>query len=378
MYDIKSYQELKEYNDHLKSLGLPAVGITKVQASSDEIYLDNSSSPVSLYESLYDYTNLQSFYFTNLKSLARLNFPYYYTILNPVDAAAQLRDQLSSFILYGVANKINAGGMELTLSGDKWVLLSCSMNQKVIYIPAFVDIIDNSAFMKKSELEKIVILGETVSVGDNSFAVCYNLREFVCENGINAIGTASFKDCLSLKSIKLGNTLTEITEGAFQGCSSLNNIIIPEGVTEIKEYAFEGCRKLKDIQFPSTLESIEGHAFTGCTNLSEIDLSATKVTKFAPFVFSRVNFKKIIFPDDIGSTEFEIGANALAISDKTTKREFENAPRYMSLDVTYSTSRYSRNRDVRHYDMKVDSVRFCSDANIAKVKLRPQRRQRDV
>ena len=99
---------------------------------------------------------------------------------------------------------------------------------------------------------------------------------------------------------------------------------------------------------------------------------------FAPFVFSRVNFKKIIFPDDIGSTEFEIGANALAISDKTTKREFENAPRYMSLDVTYSTSRYSRNRDVRHYDMKVDSVRFCSDANIAKVKLRPQRRQRDV
>jgi hypothetical protein len=76
---------------------------------------------------------------------------------------------------------------------------------------------------------KVVLTGNVRTVGEFAFYKCQNLRELICEEGLETIGLCAFKECNELERVVLPSTLKELNNGAFRGCSKLREIQFIEG-----------------------------------------------------------------------------------------------------------------------------------------------------
>ena len=86
-----------------------------------------------------------------------------------------------------------------------------------------------------------------VTIADDAFVLCNNLKSVIIPNSVTTIGQFAFESCESLTSVSIGNRVTSIGDYAFGWCSSLTNVTIPKSVTSIGQYAFGGCINLKRI-----------------------------------------------------------------------------------------------------------------------------------
>ena len=64
-----------------------------------------------------------------------------------------------------------------------------------------------------------------------------------------SIGDEAFYYCSNLKNITIPNSIVRISDHAFWGCSSLTSITIPDNVTSIDDYAFDDCSRLTDVYY---------------------------------------------------------------------------------------------------------------------------------
>ena len=87
-------------------------------------------------------------------------------------------------------------------------------------------------------------------------------------SSITKIKSAAFAGYASLKSITLHNDVTDIGDYAFYGCTNLQSVYIGEKVSSIGEWAFKNCTSLQEIYIPSTVTTIESSAFAGCASLT--------------------------------------------------------------------------------------------------------------
>lgn len=124
------------------------------------------------------------------------------------------------------------------------------------------------------------------SIGDYSFAWCYDLISVTIPNSINAIGIAAFADCKQLKSINIPNTITTINRATFSGCYRLSKIIIPNTVTTIENQAFQVCEALSKIEIPNSVTTIGFGAFNMCSSLTNIYIGKS-VTSIGDKAFRR-------------------------------------------------------------------------------------------
>lgn len=83
-------------------------------------------------------------------------------------------------------------------------------------------------------------------------------------NRLVSILEEAFAECKNLKSIKFGNNIRTLGDGAFRGCVSLETVVIPKGCMSIGENAFEGCNNLTYVFIPDTVKFIGKDAFKGC------------------------------------------------------------------------------------------------------------------
>ena len=111
------------------------------------------------------------------------------------------------------------------------------------------NVIGNRMFYDQDEYVSIKLPKNVVSIGNEAFGYCGNLKEVVMHEGVTSIG-----------------------EGAFQVCSNLPEILIPEGCERVEYYAFGNCSKLQTVAFPTTLKSIGDYAFQSCSSLTKISL----------------------------------------------------------------------------------------------------------
>ena len=80
----------------------------------------------------------------------------------------------------------------------------------------------------------------------------------------------AFSYCTNLKEITIPNTASEIDTQAFYGCSSLSTIKIPKSITKIGELAFSNCENLVSIEVDSLNKSyctINGVLFNNDTTI---------------------------------------------------------------------------------------------------------------
>ena len=154
-----------------------------------------------------------------------------------------------------------------------------------------------------------------LSIGDNAFSNCSNIKSVVFSENLSSIGKSAFADCTGLEKITISKKLTSLADSAFEACSSLTNVhykgtlddwcktnwgtgsssyssasktvfpvgydlyindekqtevTIPDTVTEIRAYLFANCTSLTKVIISDTVTRIQEGAFKNCTNLAAV------------------------------------------------------------------------------------------------------------
>ena len=150
-----------------------------------------------------------------------------------------------------------------------WVYLEAEGVKGVIYGGAesvtVTQIINNvPVFKGEGENDKdLVFKGyQNVDVTQSGIVVsfCQNEKvESVDFNGVNvSLLDDGFADCTNLKSVTGMEGITEILSNTFDSCTSLTNITIPSSITSIDSTAFINCTNLTQITINKAQDSISG------------------------------------------------------------------------------------------------------------------------
>ena len=78
---------------------------------------------------------------------------------------------------------------------------------------------------------------DTCVIADGAFAGCNAEKVTFC-NTLVTIGENAFKDCKNLKEVKFNDNLEQIGNCAFEGCTSLENINLPDKYIEMNSNSF--------------------------------------------------------------------------------------------------------------------------------------------
>lgn len=130
---------------------------------------------------------------------------------------------------------------EMSFGCSGYTLEKYSGNRETVYVPDYVEGIEENAFYGHTEIKQIV-----------------------------------FPD-----------TVEYIGKNAFSGCSSLKMLSFPSSLNYIDADAFAGCEQLQTVIFDSPdiyLPAFEEGAFRGCKNLTDVDLADMDILGGNPFI----------------------------------------------------------------------------------------------
>jgi hypothetical protein len=120
------------------------------------------------------------------------------------------------------------GGVEIT---------NCSADDYVIVVPESINgekvvSIGNGAFYA-NQTYAIVLPDSVISIDENAFFDCANMRYIDLGEGLQSIGELAFCGCTNLKTVTFPDSLQKISSYIFQECDSIEEIYIPETTTDI-------------------------------------------------------------------------------------------------------------------------------------------------
>ncbi len=152
---------------------------------------------------------------------------------------------------------------------DKWAI-DCDTSVTSVTLRDDTVGIGYQAFAFCYELTSITIPNSVKSIDHKAFFQCSALTSIVIPDSVTSIGSWAFYDCTGLTSVIISNNITTIESCAFYYCSALTSIVIPDSVTTIERSAFSDCSSLTSIVIPGSVTTIEPGAFSGCDALVSI------------------------------------------------------------------------------------------------------------
>ena len=155
---------------------------------------------------------------------------------------------------------LDSSAYTYTISNNAATITSYNLNEMNVTVPeklggARVKYIDSDAFYAK-RLKSLSLPNTILSIGDNAFAYCKNLRDVEIyktaayqKPALMNIGDGAFKNCRELETLELSDfdNLKTIGTKAFLNCVNYRPIgwwigSLPVSLTSIGDYAFLGCR----------------------------------------------------------------------------------------------------------------------------------------
>ncbi len=198
---------------------------------------------------------------------------------------------------------------------------------------------DGAPWYGNKELVKTVQIENGVtSIGNEAFALCFNLTGVTIPDSVKSIGSGAFDGCSSVTGVTIPDSVTSIGNGAFSFCSSLENIqvesgsatyasvdgvlfdkdrttlilcpqgktgvyAIPSSVTSIGDDAFVYCSNLTSVTIPSSVTSIGNSAFAYCFSLTGVTIPDS-VTSIGDGAFANCDsLTSVTIPNSVTSIE---------------------------------------------------------------------------
>lgn len=203
---------------------------------------------------------------------------------NSTVAVAGLKNSSTKTVTIGTTVKVGAKSYKITsVAADAFrdtAVTSVTLGKNIKKIEAY-------AFYSCDYLKKVVFKGENLSVGDNAFGSCGNLRTFSGATGSTfTYGVNKYK-------------ITSKSAVTFTGVTSEygNNISIPSTVTigaksykvtKIADKALRG-KDVLNVTIGENVTSIGAQAFEKCTNLVKLNVQSTKIKSVGSKAFNKVD-----------------------------------------------------------------------------------------
>lgn len=214
--------------------------------------------------------------------------------------------------------------------------------------------VGKSAF-SESGIESLTIPDNILSVGQQAFANCPNLKSVTIENGVNIalidytafegspienatshIDTILLIPTTHLKKYTISGGET-IPSGIFPNYTALENVIIGNTVKTIGDEAFYNCHSLASVTIGNGVTSIGSKAFQYCTSLTDVyitDLAAWCEIQFAASTSNPVNYAKNLYLNNKLVTELVIPDSVTSIGNYA----FYNCDDFISVNIPDSVT----------------------------------------
>ena len=119
--------------------------------------------------------------------------------------------------------------------------------------------LEQNAF-SSCEVEKIVISGCNLTIGESAFAYCEDVNEVYISNSTLEIDAYAFYDCGKDMNVIIQNCVGVLNENAFQS-SGILGLEVKECTLELDENAFAYCEDLETLAFENSAVDIGTYAF---------------------------------------------------------------------------------------------------------------------
>ena len=141
-------------------------------------------------------------------------------------------------------------------------------DSNIVVIPSEIDgviinKIENSAFMKNTDLEEVSINNNIIYIGDRAFRET-GLTSVEIPSSVKEVGVCAFSGCEYLESVTFNEGLEKINISAFAACVNLQEVILPSTLTTIEQYAFQNCLRLQKAFIPKSVVTVGDGAFYAC------------------------------------------------------------------------------------------------------------------
>lgn len=117
--------------------------------------------------------------------------------------------------------------------------------------------------------DRFVIPNGVLTISNEAFASCINIKEFILPVGLTTIGNNAFEDC-TMTAVAIPTTVSVIKSNAFSNCKNLTSFVIPEGVNTIESFVLSNCKSLSFLRIPSTVQAIGTWALYNMPKLTTI------------------------------------------------------------------------------------------------------------
>lgn len=162
-----------------------------------------------------------------------------------------------------------------------------------VLISDSVKYIEDYAFSRCEQLEKIRFSQNLIQLGGHVFSLCENLKELDLPSSLRRIGTDCFF-AAGIEHIVIPQNLEVIPKGCFWGCSRLRKIFLNENLKKIEGLAFSGSMP-DEIIVPKSVDEVDVSAFS-CSGLRRLWLAFLGMTtKFSNFSSEISHFEGIIY-----------------------------------------------------------------------------------
>lgn len=203
-----------------------------------------------------------------------------------------------------------------------WTFLGCN-KFKLLEIPDNVQIITADAFHDCSGIENVQIGKGVKSIGGNAFVNCDSLKRVIYNNESTAIASNGF-NCKNWTEIEINDDSKtfKVIDNVLYSYDLSKIIKVPTGykgnfemidsVENIGNWSFFGCTKLRKVKFGSNIKNIDSGSFWSCTSLEKVE-NLDKVKTIAVDAFHNCpKLNNVIINEDVNY----IGGNAFVSCDE--------------------------------------------------------------
>lgn len=190
-----------------------------------------------------------------------------------------------------------------------------SKEVKSITFSKYTAKIDDYVFYECKNLEEIILPDSVLTVGENSFAYCTNVKKIRLSSNLKIVDDFSMYNIVDSSAFNYCENLVELvipqgceTVSGFYGCTNLEQLKLPSSVKYVGE--FGDCKKLQDFDIPDGVEELGN--FAGCESLTQV-IMPDSITFFRGFA-DCINVKKVVISkgiDSLNSFDFA-GCSSLA------------------------------------------------------------------
>lgn len=242
--------------------------------------------------------------------------------VNPDNIVSKINSLHYSCVLQGTGNfygttigNVNTALQDLYTSNESlFVILDFSLasyisladnsfngcqNLKSIVFPNNLTTIGNYAFIGCTSLDTVIIPDSVVSIGRYAFEACA-ITDIAIPENVTSLGNNAFSSCENLSRVRLyAKEISGSVSNCFENCSKLTTIEIYDGVTIIPSCLFSGISNITDVSIPDTVKIIGAAAFMDCSSLSSIRLSNSLTTIESNAFWGCSSLSNVIFPESV-------------------------------------------------------------------------------